>query len=25
MDICKEMVAEHVDDKHEHYYRCNLE
>lgn len=25
MDICKEMVAEHVDDKNEHYYRCNLE
>ena len=25
MDICKEMVAEHIDDKHDHYYRCNLE
>lgn len=25
MDICKEYVADHMDDKNDHYYRCNLE
>jgi oligopeptide/dipeptide ABC transporter ATP-binding protein len=25
MDICKDMVAEHIDDMQDHYYRCNLE
>lgn len=25
MDICKEYVAEHIDDMQDHYYRCNLE
>ncbi len=25
MDICKKYAAEHVDDKMDHYYRCNLE
>ncbi len=25
MDICKEYVAEHMDDNQDHYYRCNLE
>lgn len=25
MDICKEYVAEHLDDMQDHYYRCNLE
>ena len=25
MDICKEYVAEHMDDMQDHYYRCNLE
>ena len=25
MDICKTFVAEHMDDKMDHFYRCNLE
>ena len=25
MDVCKEYVAEHLDDNQDHYYRCNLE
>ncbi|HNZ83086.1 MAG TPA: ABC transporter ATP-binding protein [Sedimentibacter sp.] len=25
MDICKKYAAEHIDDKMDHYYRCNLE
>ena len=25
MDICREYVAEHLDDMQDHYYRCNLE
>jgi oligopeptide/dipeptide ABC transporter ATP-binding protein len=25
MDICKEYVAEHMDDMQDHCYRCNLE
>jgi len=25
MDICKESVKEHMNDKEGHYYRCNLE
>ena len=25
MDICKDNVAEHIDDSRDHYYRCNLE
>ncbi len=25
MDICKDVVAEHIGDDLDHYYRCNLE
>ncbi len=25
MDMCKTFVAEHMDDKKDHFYRCNLE